>query len=77
MQDCLFWVVVVILLSGLTLSRTKQHWIGFVGMGIMTGRAISFGPDWPMATLNGGNTLIHLFMLIKLKWFPPVWSGRG
>lgn len=63
MSEWMFYVVAVILVVSFVLPRRWLHVIGVFGAGIMTYRAVSFGPDWPMAFLVGASCVVHCGML--------------
>lgn len=66
MSEWVFWVAAVVLVVAFVLPRRWLHLIGLLGMGVMTYRAVSFGPDWPMAYLNGACCVVHCGMLYRI-----------
>lgn len=71
MSDWVFWVTATALIMAFALPRRWLHLVGLLGGGIMTYRAILFGPDWPMAFLVGGCCAVHCWMLYY------IWVLRG
>lgn len=63
MSEWIFWVTAALLVGAFMLPRRWLHLVGLLGMGVMTYRAVSFGPDWPMAFLNGSCCAMHSGML--------------
>ncbi len=66
MADWFYWVTMVVLVFAWGLPRRHLHLVGILGMSIMSWRAWTFGPDWPMVVLNASTVVAHTIMSFRI-----------